>query len=90
MKRYSITIDFACGSLIELCAEQSIGLANRMDCSIRFDYNGVECHAYPQTDPASFVSAIRIAMRQPKPQQAFSSGFLSKLSDIPSDSKTHE
>ena len=46
-----LKIDFLCGDSIEDCCKEAVRLAQMLQASIRFDFNGIACIATRYTNP---------------------------------------
>lgn len=59
----TMQLNFNRGTNIEDAFEDAVMLANKIGCSMQFEFNGIRCIATPNSDPKTGVKSFRFAVK---------------------------
>lgn len=67
MSNFYLHIEAVPGTEIANCAAEAIGLANRLQLTVMFDFNGVKCMACPGDNPGKLENEFFKKLNSDRP-----------------------
>ncbi len=74
MSNFFLNLEAKAGSVVSNCASEAIDIANRLQITVMFDFNGVKCMACPGDNPTRLANEALRLMRDGEPAYKLARG----------------